>query len=67
MDLVTRGSCGKRFPVEGLTTDQCRALEDQHYHNEFVEELRMLEKAQGSSEELVQRHDDVAGRPLDAI
>ncbi len=44
MDPVTCRSCGKRFPVESLTTEQHRALEDQHYHDEFVEELRMLEK-----------------------
>jgi hypothetical protein len=58
MDPVTCGACGKRFPVDGLTTDQRRALEDEHYHDELAEELRMLEKVTA----FYCRHPDAEGR-----
>jgi hypothetical protein len=58
MDPVTCRSCGKRFPVEALTSEQCRALEDQHYHDEFVDELRMLERVK----EFYGRYPDAEGQ-----
>jgi hypothetical protein len=47
MDPVACGSCGARFPVNGLAEkDQC-ALHDQSYYHALAEELRMLRKVQG--------------------
>jgi hypothetical protein len=58
MDLVTCDSCGNRFPVDGLTAEKRCALQDQHYRDEFAEELRMLEKVKA----LYARYPEAKGR-----
>jgi hypothetical protein len=58
MDPVDCDSCGARFPVSGLTEDDCQALDDQHYYEGFAEELRILRKVQ----EYYRRHPDSEGR-----
>jgi hypothetical protein len=58
MGPVVCGSCGARFPVSGLTEGAYRALHDEHYYQEFAEELRMLVKVQ----EYYHRHPQAEGR-----
>jgi hypothetical protein len=58
MDPVSCGSCGARFPVDGLTEEDRQSLHDQHYYREFAEELRMLLKVQG----FFRRHPQAEGR-----
>src|SRR5262245_39716504 len=58
MDPVVCSSCGARFPVNGLTEEDYRALQDQHYFQEFAEELRMLRRVQ----EYYRRHPEAEGR-----
>jgi hypothetical protein len=43
LDSVICDSCGARLPVERLSVEAYRALEDQLYLREFIEEERMLE------------------------
>lgn len=58
MDPVVCSSCGARFPVSGLTEGVRHALQNQHFHQGFVEELRMLRKVQ----DFYRRNPDAEGR-----
>lgn len=58
MGPVVCDSCGLTFPVSGLTKDDCRALQDQHYYQELAQELRMLRRVQ----EYYRRHPGSEGR-----
>src|ERR1051325_11564149 len=58
MDPVVCGSCGATFPVSILTEEHYRVLKDQHYLEEFADELRMLMKVQ----EYYCRHPEAEGR-----
>jgi hypothetical protein len=46
MNPVACDSCEARFPVNALTEADHRAIYDQHYYQEFTEELRMLQNVQ---------------------
>lgn len=46
MNPIACDSCEARFPVNALAEADQRSLYDQHYHQEFAEELRMLRKVQ---------------------
>lgn len=58
MDPVVCDSCGSRFSVKDLTEDDYGALDDQHYYQEFVEELRVLQKVK----QFYRRHPEAEGR-----
>ncbi|MEX2122245.1 MAG: hypothetical protein WD847_21880 [Pirellulales bacterium] len=58
MDPVVCDSCGSRFSVKDLTEDHYGALDDQHYYQEFAEELRMLLKVK----QFYRRHPEAEGR-----
>src|SRR5262245_16660912 len=58
MGPVVCSSCGARFPVSSLTEDDRSALTDQHYYEEFADELRMLLKVQA----YYRRHPEAEGR-----
>ncbi len=39
-------ACGTQFSAHELTKEDCNVLHDQHYYQEFTEELRMLQKVE---------------------
>ena len=39
-------ACGTQFSAHELTKEDCNVLHDQHYYQEFTEELRMLRKVE---------------------
>jgi hypothetical protein len=63
MDPIVCASCGVRFPVNTITTEQRSALKEQYYYQLFDQELQMLRKV----EAFYHRHPSAVGRITNPI